>query len=352
MFAKYLSMGVAAVAAMLAVSCGKSATTGNDVIVESFPVEAKVTAADGQVLELPSIGILDMNIFDDMLIVSTTATQDSWQIYSLPGVDSVGSVLSMGQGPGELTAPPISIQASYFRRASDGHKMALIPSFLTLKFVVADLTASTSGDTAINIPKTIHSLMAFRLDDNRWLTSEIVPDSCKIRRTIFDSDGNAIANSALDKFNTAVVSDMSQLPQLIRFPHIKPDGEWVADQRGYYGIIDVWNTRTGESFQIIYPEYDNSVDRIKSRVRNIESLFQGGAAFDDFFVMQRINDDGSSNMDFFAWDGTPLGTLHIEGTGLRRVDFDLTNGDMYCLDAEIDQIIKYPVGDFLSKLKH
>lgn len=352
MFAKHLSMGIAAVAAMLAVSCGKSATTGNDIVVDGFPVEAQVTAEDGQALELPSIGILDINIFDDMLIASTTDRKDSWHIYALPGVDSVSRVLSIGQGPGEVTMPPISTLASYYTRASDGHKMAIIPSFITRKFVAADLTSHTANDTAIDIPKSQMSLLAFRLDGNRWLTTEIVPDSCKVRRTIFGSDGNAIGNSALDEFNTSVASDISQIAEVNRFPVIKPDGEWVADLRGYCGIIDIWNTKTGERFQITYPEYENSADRTESRIRDNKPLFKSAAAYDDFFVMQRINDDGNSNMDFFAWDGTPLGTLHIEGTGLRRVDFDLTNGDMYCLDSEIDQIIKYPVGDFLSKLKY
>lgn len=351
MFAKHLSMGVAAVAAMLAVSCGKGATTGNDIVVDSFPVEAQVTAEDGQVLELPSIGIMDMKIVDDMLIASTTDRKDSWHIYALPEVDSVGSVLSIGQGPGEVTEPPICIRASYYTRASDGHTIALIPSPMIRKFVAADLKSYTSNDTAVNLPMSGMSILIFRLDGNRWLTTDLVPDSCKIRRTIFGADGNPIANSALDEFNTAVASDISQIAEVIRFPVIKPDGEWVADQRGYCGIIDVWNTNTGERFKITYPEYDNSADGIKSRVKDGKSLFQGGAAYDDFFIMQRINDDGSSNIDFFAWDGAPLGTLHIERKELRRVDFDLKNGDMYCLDPQIDQIVKYPVGDFLSKLK-
>lgn len=39
-----------AFAAMLAVSCGQRATTSNDVVVDSFPVEAKVTVGDGQAL--------------------------------------------------------------------------------------------------------------------------------------------------------------------------------------------------------------------------------------------------------------------------------------------------------------
>jgi len=289
MFEKHLSMGVAAVAAMLAVSCGKGAATGNDIVVDSFP--------------------------------------------------------------GEVTEPPISIRASYYTRASDGHTIALIPSPVTRKFVAADLTSNTSNDTAINLPVSGMPILTFHLDGNRWLTTDIVPDSCKIRRTIFGADGNPIANSALDEFNTAVASDISQISEVIRFPVIKPDGERVADQRGYCGIIDVWNTKTGERFRITYPDVNNSDSSIQSRVRENKQLFQGGAAYDDFFVMQRINDDCSSNIDFFAWDGAPLGTLHIEGTGLRRVDFDLTNGDMYCLDAEIDQIVKYPVGDFLSQLK-
>lgn len=334
--------------AVIGLSCHQKSHDGN-IKVKGFPVESSLKCDAGQILNIPSIGIMEMSIVGDMLVVSTSDPSDLWQIYSLPETDSIGSIFRIGAGPGELNMPTPSIIASFYKSKDDNHTMCLVPNMMSGKFTAGDLTEFTSKDTVINNKIGPTTMMAYRLDDSRWFNVEIIPDSCKVRRSIVGNDGKVMTNQAVDSLNQAIVNDMSQIPLIMFRPVISPDGEWIAEIAGFKPEIIMWNSRTGESFQIIYPDIANA--GIVARIGEDRPLFQGGVASDDFFAVQRSNEDGGINIDFFGWDGSQLATLNLDCNAIRRFDIDVKNGDLYCLDADQDVITKFPIREFLSQLK-
>lgn len=335
---------------VIGISCGHE-SHDRSIQINKFPIESYLKYDSGQVLDIPSIGIMEINTFNDKLIVSTSESSALWQIYSLPEVDSIGSIFRPGAGPGELIEPTPSIIASFYSRKEDNHVMCIIPQMMSGKFVAGDLTDNISKDTVINNKIGPMTMMAYRLDDLRWFNIEIVPDSCKIRRSIIGNAGKVMANQAIDSLNHASVRDMSQIPLLMFRPIISANGLWVAEIGGYKPEINIWNSRTGESNQIIYQDIDDSYSAMRSRLTENKPLFQGGIALDNFFAVQRYNGEGGINIDFFRWNGRPAATLSLDYDNIRRFAIDIKNGDLYCLDADRDVIIKFPIRDFLSQLK-
>lgn len=319
--------------------------------VKKFPIESYLKYDTGQALDIPSIGIMESNIFNDKLIVSTSDPSDLWQIYSLPEVDSIGSIFRIGAGPGELNEPTPSIIASFYSRNDDNHVMCIVPKMMSGKFVAGDLTDNISKDTVINNKIGPMTMMAYRLDDFRWFNVEIVPDSCKIRRSIIGNAGKVMPNQAIDSLNHASVRDMSQIALLMFRPIISPNGLWIAEVGGFKPEINIWNSRTGESNQIIYQDIDDSHSAMRSRLTENRPLFQSGIALDNFFAVQRYNGEGGINIDFFRWNGNPAATLNLDYDNIRRFAIDIKNGDLYCLDAARDVMIKFPIREFLSQLK-
>lgn len=340
--------GAAIAVAVLVASCGnRKADDGTPrVTVEGFPEETALVCADADTLQIPSIGLLEMNIACDMLVVSTFNPEEPWQLYSLPDIKPMGNLFSIGPGPGELHDPAPGIFASFYRRASDGHVISIVPSAAEGRFIAGDMTDRTSADTTINNTIYPTTIMAYRLDGSRWFNVDVVPDSCKLRRSIIGSDGKPMANPAVTALNMAAVKDMPEIPLLLFRPLIRPDGTMIAEVGGFKPAITVWNTSTGEHLEIVYPEMEVR----KEPVQLENPMFQGGVAFDEFFAVQRLGDDGSCNIDFFGWDSKPLGTIRMDCGGYRRFDIDLKSGDLYCLDGNEDCIVRFRIADFLDSL--
>jgi hypothetical protein len=334
--------------AALAMSCSHEGKPV-EIAVDGFPVEEVMECGEGRILDIPSTGIMEINIAGDMLVVSTGDMRDAWQTYSLPEVALSGSLFSVGGGPGELLMPTPGIAASFYSRGSDGHTMCIIPSTMNGRFIAGDLTTHSSTDTVINNTIGPTTVMAYRLGGLGWFNTEIIPDSCKLRRSIVAEDGTPVANAAMSALNEKSVGDMSQMPQIMFRPVIKPDGSWIAEVPGFTPVIEVWNTSTGESFRIRYTDGDTAADE-KSRLEANKPMFGGGVAFDDFFALQRYGDDGTTHIDFFGWDGTARATLSLTCSDIRRIGIDIKNGDLYCLDADKDAIVRFDIADFLTKI--
>ncbi|MBD5345752.1 MAG: hypothetical protein HDR92_01305 [Bacteroides sp.] len=351
MVMKLLHFAGIATLSMLGLSCSHGEGNPIERTTDGFPVEAGLECADGQILDIPSIGIMEINIADDILVVSTSDPSNPWQTYSLPDIEQTGSIFTVGGGPGELIMPTPSIIASFYRRESDGHTISIVPSTMNGKFIAGDLTTHRSSDTAINNKIGPMTVMAYRLNDSLWFNTEIIPDLCKVRRSLVAKDGSLIDNAAMSTLNDKSVPNMAQISRIMFRPLIKPDGSWVAEVPGFRPVIDVWNASTGESFQIRYSEdvSGNQQDEL-SRMGANKMLFGGGVAFDEFFGVLRYDKDGNAHIDFFSWDGDPLATLSTTCSDIRRFVIDLKNGDLYCLDAQQDAVVRFQIGDFLTKL--
>lgn len=349
MISRFLRVAGLLSLAALGLSCGRDTHT-SEMIVEGFPIEEVLECNEGQRLAIPSIGIMEINIAGDLLVVSTSDMSNSWHTYSLPEIEMTGSLFNVGGGPGELMMPAPGIIASFYSRDSDGHTMCIIPSVMNGKFIAGDLTAHRATDTVINNRIGPTTVMSYRLNDSYWFNTEIVPDSCKIRRSIVSRDGKAVNNSAISVLNQTRADDISQMPLILFRPVIRPDGLLVAELPGFDPVIDVWNTETGESFRIRYPDLGNKQANARARMESNKPLFGGGVAFDDYFAIQRYDDAGNSHIDFFTWQGKPLASLTLECGDIRRFAIDVNNGGLYCLDADQDVIIRFQIDDFLSKV--
>lgn len=349
MISKQVHTAGLAFLALTVLSCSHKENP-EEITVDGFPVEEVLECGDGQTLDIPSMGIMEINIAGNLLVVSTSDISDSWQTYSLPEMELTGSMVNVGGGPGELMMPTPGIIASFYRREGDNHVMCIIPSVMNGKFIAGDLTDHSSKDTVINNRIDPMTIMSYRLNDSLWFNTEIISDSCKLRRSIVANDGSLVSNRAITSLSQTTADDISQMPLILFRPVISPDGSLVAELPGFDAVINVWNTGSGDSFRIRYTDLSNGEVTARARMEANKPIFGSGVAFDEFFAIQRYDEDGHSHVDFFDWKGSTLGSLALNCKDIRRFAIDVKNGGLYCLDAEQDAVVRFQIGDFLSRL--
>lgn len=323
----------------------------------AFPAVLSLSAPDGVTLDLPSMGIMEIRVADTVLVVSVSDQKGFWHLYSLPGIDSIGRILDVGQGPNEFLMPLPCGQAS-FTPDENGHTIVTAPFMVIprmVEFALSPENMGSRGLTAyrtIDVPTSDLSLWAFRLDSDRILVAEALPDENRVRRRILRTGthyAEESANKAIEALNARNVSDMSELPLLLTSPAIRPDGTMVAEIPGFGNGICVYDTGTGESVTIEYADRDSGRDRQKEMMAKNMQLFNGGIGYENYFAVLRNNYSAGKasgqSIDFFGWDGRPLATVNLpDDMKFRRFDIDRRNSAIYCLDGDNDRIVKFKVG--------
>lgn len=325
--------------------------------IDEFPVVENVNILNAETVNLQSKNIMEIRVVDSLLVVSVSADQGFWHIYSLPNVDSLGNVLNIGVGPGELPMSVPCLMAS-FKRDEAGHIIASVPALTAGKMVMVDLSSvRDSAQTYDVVDPTMVSmcLMDYQLTDDAYLRFNIDPERAAITRVLV-KNGEETANDAMSVLNAKNVSDMSLISRLMTYPAISPDGTKVAEIPGFDANINVWSVSGSVATSIVKKNVLNTEEVIENRIADNKPIYNGGFGYDNFFTVQRTNYTASNEptgvtIEFISWDGKALGCLNVNSSTVRRADIDTHTGDLYLLDTSADEVKRVNISGFLAKIK-
>ena len=71
--------------------------------------------------------------------------------------------------------------------------------------------------------------------------------------------------------------------------------------------------------------------------------------YEDFFVVNKIGENESTELQFFDWDGNPLVAVTIPST-VTSFDINFNSGTLLTVDFTKDIIKKYDISHILSQL--
>ncbi len=332
-----------------------------DIDYKDFRVHKDISPTDIKILDLSSFGIMDFKIADSILLVSVTHSPGLWHLYSLPAVDSIGQILDLGSGPLEVPMPFPCSFASFLRDSKDKTIVSLpinetgkILKFqLDGKKTAVDWKDSTQIVSAPIIPTTI---WAYTLSDNLLYQARVIPDSCKITRSLWNMSNDSILppNRAITILNERRVENMGDIPSILTKPIISPDGKLVAEISGFQNEILIYNPKADNFITVRYPKINIDDDKIREMASRGISFLSTANGYDDFFAVVRntIKDMTVEDrfIDFISWDGTPLGSLKIDLPNFRAFDIDTNSNTLYLLNRETDQIEFIDITDFVNSL--
>ena len=305
---------------------------------------------------------MDFRIVDSILFVSTTSSPGLWHLYSLPSYDSIGRIIETGGGPLDLPMPLPCSMASFSTNKTSGVSVSLPinESGKFLEFIVKDRNIGSDWKESV---KTIYApilpttLWAYNMGNDIVFQASIIPDSCKIVRTLQSLSADTVfpSNPALEILNGRTVDNMADIPSIITRPVLSTNGSKVAEIPGFSNEILIYEPLSDYYTSVRYPRQSFDENEIREMAARGISRFGWANGYDDFFAVVRNTISNKtvvdSSIDFISWEGNPLGTLRINQPNFRSFDIDLNSGTLYLLNADTDEIDFIDLSEFIDSLR-
>lgn len=320
----------------------------DQVSFSEFPVV--VSLDSGTILNTETIGNLQFRIIDSLMVIATAEMENSWKIRSIPKDSILLEFISRGSGPDEFVSTPLISQSSFFN--SDGNLYVLIPDNYRQRLRKINLSKSIkSGIMESNVENNSHinnfSVYSNLSDTNTQIFISVNPSEGSIKRTII-KDGAELSLHSIQHLNQYKVPKSDKLGLLMPNIISNYNKNRVVEVFELYPQINIYSL--DDKFSItVMPEgkigsYKQYID--SKSVENNDLIYMGGNSYNDFFVINRIN-DLISELWFFNWDGIPL--LNIKLPELATsFDIDFKNHTLYTLNFKNDIFKKYDLKDILE----
>ncbi|TFV96267.1 hypothetical protein E4S40_08575 [Algoriphagus kandeliae] len=294
------------------------------------------------------IGMKDFEIIDSLMVVSTSF-QKFWSIYQLPSFDSLGSFLSLGEGPKEFSYPSIASDKVLFQ--SEGNDItALIYQFSKGNLLKFNLNQSIQlGQDSLELVDYDLPLFLFDfliLESDHYYLRQPENQETKQNRYLL-SQGQLSTNVLLDQLNRAEVSNgMLNMSLMASMTRLSPDRNKILEMYFRLNYFNLYALDGSLKKTIaIEPMLDDLslLEKVPQPERNYR--FSDVRAYDDFFALLHLNeleqDFATGRKSFpeiliFDWEGNPISKLVFEDF-FTSFDFDLINQKVYTFDSQTDQ---------------
>ncbi|MCS5490456.1 TolB-like 6-bladed beta-propeller domain-containing protein [Algoriphagus limi] len=315
-------------------------------VVNEFP---KIHAIEkGVGLRKEFIGMKDFEIIDSLMVVSTSF-QKFWSIYQLPSLDSLGSFLSLGEGPKEFSYPSIASDKVLFRSEGDDIT-ALIYQFSKGNLLKFNLNQSIKlGQDSLELADNDLPLFLFDLlilESDHYYIRQPENQETKQNRYLL-SQGQLSSNKLLDQLNRAEVSNgMLNLSLMASMTRLSPERDKILEMYFRLNYFNLYALDGSLKKTIaIEPTLDDLslLEKVPQPERNYR--FSDVRAYDDFFALLHLNeleqDFATDRKSFpeiliFDWEGNPISKLVFEDF-FTSFDFDLVRQKVYTFDSQTDQ---------------
>ncbi len=329
-------------------SCGPShgdTVYFDDIRTPYFSHEA-IPLTDGDTLGIDFIGIHNIAVRGDMLFLSTTDTNGALKVIETNSLDSLGSFVSIGGGPGEFISIPELDQYSIISD-SDSSATAAIPDFP--RGVMHKLFLTVAGDTLrhdvteIMRPKLKDFCISAKMIGNdKYLIENVNPENWSISYSYIDN-GNSIPDDALNTINSGKVESPEYLGAIMTYPLLSNSLKAVAIINPSLSQINLFSLDNSFTPFTIAPDgrVESYRQLIDSRWPLEESYYSCGHGYDDFFAVSRTNKkDDISQITMYNWSGEIVSIYSVPAT-FTSFDFDTTNNRLYTFNLSDEAIIRY-----------
>lgn len=306
-----------------------------------FPSVA--TLDSGTVVETKTIGNLEFQIIDSLLVITTSERENSWKVWSSSNDSILFEFINTGNGPDEFVFPPLISQASFICKNGDSH--ILIPD--NYRHQLRDINLSKSITTRLIESVTednprINDLSVYSnfSTDSIQIYVSLNPSEGTIERAIMKA-GSQLNLKNIQHLNRYKVPNPDKLGLLMPNIIYNCNKDRIVEISDLYPQFNIYSLDDKLSITVT-PEgktgsYQQFLDG--KSVEETDLIYGGAKGYADFFVINKLN-SGTSDLWFLNWDGKPLLDLKLPDSA-TSFDIDFKNQSLYTLNFKDDIFKKY-----------
>lgn len=335
----------------------------NIIDIDEIPVQEERSISQMSTMNIPSYGIMEFEIVDSLMIVSTLRGDNLWTVYSIPDGDSIMSMFQIGGGPLELDFPVPTNIASFTGGIDGNHMIITVPQPQRQKYIDIDLTSSIKekkiiGNERFDERLSADALMSYDLSGDFTYSVVMDHDNLKIIRKL-ETNNSVFNNNVINKLNDRSVEDETELSVLLTRPIFNRQRDKIADISGYSGSVYIYDIQGNDSVSLHLKGVVDSHGENLRRMNQGTPVFFGGTGYDKFFIVTGHDYDSQNDENisvaatsfyFIGWDGTPLGVLTIKDLNGRCPGMDLERSTFYVLNQDTDEIMSMDLSEFMRKI--
>jgi hypothetical protein len=334
--------------------CGqeKPATTlaFKDVVkVKGYPIEAVLEKSTP--VELHTVGIKNIHVLDSLLMVVKDSEKGFLSVYRLPGMDSLGSYILKGNGPGEQLFCPLFSGMTFFKNGNSLCVGMMDPRGTYMEYDVD--RSIKEGKTVLvsqNQLQASQSLYCGRIAEGEYFYRTLSGDMRSQLRSVM-KDTVVTRSKPMMYLNTLAVpsgSDGLLFNALSAITGLKPDRELVVEASTMMNTINVYSIKGTYAKTICLGSKPDDLEAIcKSGSTAMKQKNFGLQVYDRCFAV--LNSDGekgsSKSVLFFDWKCNPLAKLTLSGD-VFGFDVDWSSENLYTFDSATESIKKYDISSY------
>lgn len=351
--------------------------------VSDFPLTQ--TLGGGETIDLDLLGTIDLKVQDSLLVVATQDNLGMWSFFAHgqheglphagheapPEFRPLGKYLVKGRGPNEFpSSMPWVSGASFF--GDGGQLMALIQNADVQKLYTMNVSQTMRTDTlamteTATLPESLSTMI--RLDAgtifcrgwgnddgvrNRFLLRDFLPDTTH--------------HKALDMLNSARVELLSA-DGVTHHEYINVIGAHVAAQPGGSGRmveaglmlnrLNIYDIKGDLRKTICVDGTDLESIAEVCRTEERKYFYANLNAYPEFFValweditdtQDELGTGAMPELLFFDWQGKPLTRITVPAR-LTSFDIDFATGQLYTINANTEEIVRYDISGILEGIR-
>ena len=328
------------------------------VYIDHFP--QVYSLSNGTVVDLGIIGTLSMSVRDSLLIVTTQEKQGMWSFFSLPDYYNMGKYFTQGRGPNEFISTPWVEQQFFFKEQS--RLFSIIYDFTSGKSYRMNVSKTlqdnklSMSETGLSLPRTLFGRTF--MDTTRVLCREVNIGNTQMTRYVLNG-GRKETSANLEKISLASIRPGEDINILSVHAMCRPNGDRIVEAAIGLNQINLYSLDNSFGKTICVGKRIDNISRVQDIERSDRMYtYMSTNVFPDFFGALYLNDTemnyqsgkaGNPVIQFFNWDGDPLAEVKMDRM-ITSFTIDFTNGNLYTLNLNTEEIYKYDINHILAKL--
>ena len=327
--------------------------------VSSFPVEVKLNSPEEPSIDY--IGLREVRIVGNLLILGQANSNGLWQIYRLPDYEYLGGFLKRGDGPLEFMQGPSLLNKLNFEN-ENGQLVVYIYDFQKGRVMKFNLSESLETGKEVLSPlesKVPPFLFSFtKVDQDVYLIKEIKDRDTRQVRSLVNS-GNISSLSVTAPLDNAAIKQGEDFNILSALLEYNSALDRVVEAPIGLNHINIYSLKGDFSKSICLEDKLSDIVKIQSQFRfNRNYTFADLRLFDEFFGVIFINEDELTYQNvrkkipsilFFDYDGRPLAKIQT-GSHFTSFDIDFNNQKLYTFDVHSDEFLKFDIKEVLEQM--
>ncbi len=329
--------------------------------VSEFP---ETVSLAGSIVDMDVIGMLDIAIYDTMMVVSSNDKNGYLDFLSLPDMNHHGKFLKGGRGPNEMLNMPW-ISSAVPLNDGDNLKIVIFDNNRDSYFIV-DIgeTIKTSELNMVliadSLPGMLTSSSCIYIDDTTLFCNEAqLPGINQIRYVLRNGIKDTPVN--FEKLNSAFMPVNLGYTALASITRYDRQNGLIVEIPILLNHINLYSVDGEFGKSICLDRQIDDIDELANDPYFSErEIFANPRIYSDYFGVlylnhtNRIMELGRGNKPailMFDWKGEPLMKLELDRYA-TSFDIDFVNRYLYTLDRETEEMSVYYIKDVLEELEN